>query len=203
MVAQRSHVQLVSELTEPPVVGRTYLVPAIWMSRGVGAAEMWWPVHGSQHDDVEFFNFPHQHYHVDQRFLTLRHLRVIGVYEDIRGMGPIERSFATPVHGAFAHVVGHPLRSELPPEPQLRRMRCMREMPPVPRQFRESKLVVDMHAHFAGRTAKRGRLGLVCPHRQYPLGQCVPDASGVITCPLHGLRVRASDGVVVMPERTP
>lgn len=181
---------VVSQLTSPPVVGKYYLVPAVYMQRESFKPAIWWPVHGSLHNDTQFFNFELQHYHVDQRFLTRAHLTYIGNFDDIRGWGPLQRSFAAPVHGTFAHIEHHPRHEKLPPKPELRRMRCMREMPELPPAFQGT----TMHAHFAGQTAKRGRLGLVCPHQQYPLGQSTPDADGIITCPLHGLRIRARDG---------
>lgn len=184
--------QIVSELTTPPEVGKFYLVPAILMSRFALAPEVWWPVHGSRHQDAEFFQFPHEHYHVDPRFLSRQHLHQIGDFMDRRGHGALERSYAQPVSPQFAAFPE--LKKPLPP-PTLRRMRCKRLMPDYP--YAGQDAIHRINAAFAGRVCKRGRLGLVCPHQQYPLGQQVPDADGIVTCPLHGLRIRAEDGVCV------
>ena len=186
-------IEPVAELKHAPIVGKFYLVPAIHMARYIDYGPLWWPTHGHRHDDAEFFDFPHQHYHVDQRFLTNRHIRQLGNFESINGMGPIERSFAGPITGRYAHVPKMKDSMQMPPDPVLRKMKCIREMPDMPFPFFGTKL----HAHYAGTVAKRGRLGLVCPHRQYPLGQCKVDENGIITCPLHGLRIRAVDGVCV------
>src|SRR5947209_5030398 len=85
--------QRADRLKEPPVVGRWYLVPAILWDRSshvhtagrsdqeiltdiqVSRGARWWPVWGNKHSDVEYFNFPTLHYHIDPRFLTRRHLK--------------------------------------------------------------------------------------------------------------------------------
>lgn len=187
----------VSEMSEAPIVGRYYLVPAIFMSRYRGK-ELWWPVHGRRHNDIQFFDFELEHYHVDPRFLTAKHVRQIGEFDDIRGWDAIQRSFAAPVHGekvwsASGGKVSYQAKNL--PAPELHKMKCMRLMPEYPAS--SQPVIHEINAHFDGKRCKRGRLGYVCPHQQYPLGSIVPDENGIITCPLHGLRVRAVDGVCV------
>lgn len=184
--------QTIADLTGPPEVGKMYLVPAIHMVRFACAPALWWPVHGSKHQDAEFFAFPHEHYHVDPRFLSVRHLKQIGEFRDVRGHTALERSFAQPVTGPYS---GYPRLEKPLPQPELRRMQCKRAMPDYP--YAAQDAIHKINAAFAGRVCKRGRLGLVCPHQQYPLGHLAPDADGIVTCPLHGLRIRAEDGVCV------
>jgi hypothetical protein len=47
---------------------------------------------------------------------------------------------------------------------------------------------------FKGKRLIRGSCGWICPHKGISLASMVPDESGVITRPLHGLRWKASDG---------
>ncbi|MBX9847503.1 MAG: Rieske 2Fe-2S domain-containing protein [Xanthobacteraceae bacterium] len=51
-------------------------------------------------------------------------------------------------------------------------------------------------AHFAGTQCARGKGGFICQHRNAVLGSIEP-RDGVITCPLHGLRIGAQTGVVL------
>jgi hypothetical protein len=184
--------ELVSELTLPPVVGKMYWVPAIHMDR-FGFKKLWWPIHGHKHNDEEFFNFKPDHYHVDQRFLSKRHLRqhTRGYHDD-----PLLNSFGKPLSGKYAHLeYDYPGKQLQPGRPELRRMRCQRDFPLYP--YENEGAVQKLNAAFVGKIANKGRLGLVCPHKQYPLGQLPADAEGIITCPLHGMRIRAIDGVCV------
>ncbi len=78
-----------------------------------------------------------------------------------------------------------------PPKPTLRRMRCT--MAHSTWGHEDSKLVVDLNRSFAGTRCAKGKRGWVCPHKQFPLGP-VAAIGGVVTCPLHGLRVDAETG---------
>lgn len=176
-------IETITTLRAAPVVGRWYMVPAVFMDRYDKSA-LWWPVHGPRHDDQAFFDFRHEHYHPDTRFLTNRHLRQIGD-GDAFGRSAVERAFVVPIHG-------WPPERPLP-YPELRRMQCRRVQQSWPHPgVKPTRALNDF---FRDCTAKRGRRGLVCPHQNYPLGQQPVDAAGIITCPLHGLRIRASDGL--------
>jgi hypothetical protein len=56
----------------------------------------------------------------------------------------------------------------------------------------------NMNTAFAGTQCRKGKRGFVCPHKLFPLGSVEPVA-GVITCPLHGMRIDAATGVCLGP----
>ena len=53
--------------------------------------------------------------------------------------------------------------------------------------------VTQLNESFAGQQCRKGKRGFVCPHKLFPLGS-VQVVDGVITCPLHGLRIDAQSG---------
>ena len=180
----------VDEMDGRPEVGRWYLVPAIWMNR-FGFGELWWPVVGPLHTDVEFFHFKAPHYHVDARFLTVRHLRQNGTnrFTD----DPASAALETPVIKPFAHRQDNP---EPPPKPEYRHMQCRRFGCDYP--YASMRQVQELRSHFSGAVAPRNASGhIVCPHRGARIDQLVPDEDGIVTCPLHGLRVHLSTCKVV------
>lgn len=188
-------------LTAPPVVGRFYLVPSVkWsfsVAFGMGCPEKtlkqletlsdakWWPVWGRKHDDVEFFNFPYQHYHIDPRFLTKRHWK------------EFEGSYRSALNVVQGTPLNHHDLIEGPPRPQLRRMKCT--MTDVVWQHPEAQAVVKIQKRFAGHPCRKSKLGFICPHQRFPLGSIAP-VDGVITCPLHGLRIDAASGRALAAE---
>lgn len=183
----------IDDISGPPIVGKFYMVPAILMERFNGQGELWWPITGPMHTDADHFNFPWPHYHVDARFLTTRHVR--GSAYDMGSrftQCPYEAHLAAPVHAKYAQTNRNPPFPE-PPKPELRRMRCARTGTGYP--YGTSDAVQGLRKDHAGDTARRNAEGhLICPHRGARLDQLVPDAEGVITCPLHGLRFNADTG---------
>lgn len=178
-------IERITELSEPPVVGRMYLVPTVkhgWNFDLVGNA---WPVFLPRHDDTQFFNFTDQHYHIDPRFVGVRDFK-----------STEEWSFEGDAFRVFQNAPLHRQRGwgkwamELT-DPVWRRRLCHRTA--IPYRYAEKPPIQKLKAHFAGQTAPHNRHGWVCPHQHASLGSIVPEA-GVITCPLHGLRIRASDG---------
>ena len=175
----------ITELDAPPVVSHHYLVPTItrpWRWFGLRA----WPVFLPLHDDARFFNFPDRHYHIDPRFLHAR------VWQSLEGAQP---------YGALGWLQKSPISRmrdeaiegfELPPI-ERRTMACKRTQ--VPYRFHDRPRVVGLLRHYAGVTCARNRHGWMCPHQHVSLASFEPDAHGVITCPLHGLRIRAADGI--------
>jgi hypothetical protein len=181
-------------LTEPPIVGRMYLVPAIpwaWNASALVSdphrSDMWWPVIGPKHTDLEFFNFRNPHYHVDPRFLSKRHWR---------------RLWDRPDGGKLLDVLGRPLSwSSLPDgprEPELRQMRCTRDVIEYPVRAATSQGVCELNNKYAGHQCVKGKRGWVCPHRKVSLGSVKP-IDGVVTCFLHGLRIDVETGVCLGP----
>jgi hypothetical protein len=177
-------IQRLDELTEPVEVGKWYLVPTV--------TAMWnnqieaWPVIGPQHNDSQCLDFEHQHYHPDCRFLV--------------GPGPENFWF-------WRAAMASPIQSNTKvnpeglPKPMWKRRKCKRlSNPALP------KLMADMAGsrwkgwvcHFdmwEGRQARHDGRGWVCPHRSVPLADHAA-VDGVITCPLHFLRIDAATGVV-------
>lgn len=172
--------QKITELSEPPIVGKTYLVPTIewkWCSRPVKV----WPIFLPLHDDIEFLNFPYPHYHVDARFLSKSDFRIHGFGDS--QFRPIARR-PNPESEQWNRDPGTPV---------WRRRKCLRSE--YLYCHSDKPEIQKMRKHFDGHKALPNRHGWVCPHRNFPLGSIGPDAEGVITCPLHGLRIRAADGV--------
>lgn len=188
---------VITRMKEAPVPGQYYRVPAVRMDRfglcrdrSVLVQSLWWPVIGKRHEDREFFNFALEHYHVDVRFLGRRHFAQTGRrgrFVD-RERDAISQAQA---QALLARIDVPPARRHLP-EPVLVRMKCYRANERW--NFPDAEAVMQMCSAFAGHQARHSDAGWVCPHRQYPLGQVEPDESGVITCPLHGLRIDARTG---------
>lgn len=173
-------------LVETPVEGRFYMVPCIWYPWITDARYDWWPVIGQRHKDKQFLNFDHPHYHVDGRFLSKR-----------------QRAFATDWrHESLEYILAaRPLNNRFrdPPaeQPTLKRRKCSSAHIEYGAHYQPT--IQKLAEHFEGRRCRRGENGWVCPHQATPLGSIKP-IQGVITCPLHGLRIDAATGVV-MPGR--
>ena len=187
-------------LKTPPVVGRQYLVPAILWDRhyfgyGVEGEEnilmglqnsrsaQWLPVWGRKHDDIEFFSFPYKHYHIDPRFLNKRQWSDFSLVSE-----------RTPLQYVQGQPLSHSGLPSGPAKPVLRKMRCTMAHSVWGHDGAES--VLKMNKAFSGRQCAKGKHGFVCPHQLFPLGS-VQAIDGVVTCPLHGLRINAETGVVL------
>lgn len=174
-------------LVGPPLVGRCYLVPCVrYDLRGLVSN---WPVMGPRHADAEHLNFPAVHYHLDLRFLSRHQLEWIGC----SWRGPEVEAAALPLseHRDGTH---GPL-----PEPTLRRLRCRRADHGYPTErVAKARGFRALWAAYAGRRCRRGKAGFICPHRHFPLASIVA-LDGIITCPLHGLRIDAASGIVLPP----
>lgn len=191
--------QRIDRMSEPPEVGKFYLVPAIaWEWRGLtdlprNVGDLYWPVIGNKHNDIEFFNFENLHYHVDPRFFTKRHWSKLYDRSSFAGSeenGKLLDALATPVNSSSM--------PDGPPSPQLRRMRCSMSAIPYSPYASRTRAVQALNKSFQGQKCSRGKLGWICPHRQVPLGSMTP-VEGIITCPLHGMRVNASTGECIGP----
>lgn len=181
----------ITNLSAPPVVGKWYLVPtSAYQWLGVKAARPW-PVFLPWHSDAEHLRFDEDHYHVDPRFLGR------AAWKMAQGWGGVE--FLDPTNRALSACQRWPLarhrgRDDLPGDIVWRRRRCERATAEY--VHGDKPTIVSLTAAFAGRQCKRARSGWVCPHQHVPMGS-VPVEDGVLTCPLHGLRIRDSDGVVL------
>lgn len=179
----------VDRLTEPPVVGEFYLVPTV-RSPWAGVTKDW-PVMGARHDDAEHLNFPHLHYHVDIRFLSDR---TIGS----SFYGSAHKGASSPLcyRGDNDKFIDHPA-------PIFKRRKCLRGSHEYPlERAADSEAFRTMWAAYAGAICKQGKAGFICPHRHFPLGS-IAAIDGVITCPLHGLRIDAETGIVLANAERP
>lgn len=176
-------IQRIDQLTQPPVIGRHYLVPTVrYPFRGKVND---WPVIGPRHEDAEIIGFPDNHYHLDGRFLSLRQVDLVAI--DAPGYDGLEYG-----------VAGRPLcyaSNSLHPDPHppviWRRRLCRRHLG-YPTEIAMMLWLPQLIEAYAGHILGPHR---ICPHRGAPLASIKPDDHGVVTCPLHGLRWRA-DGTL-------
>jgi hypothetical protein len=178
-------IQRITELNEMPVVGRFYLVPTVEHPWTFRHKPFPWPVFLPRHNDTQFFNFPEEHYHVDPRFLTPRDFAIIEDYGWSRTA--FEQCQGAPVAKWNAGAGAYELSAIV-----WRRRRCHRDA--IPYAFGEREPIKAIQAHWSGQTAPRNRYGWVCPHQSAALGSMAV-VDGVITCPLHGMRIRTADGM--------
>lgn len=173
----------VDKLSAPAVVGEWYLVPSIhyfWFFND--RKRYWYPVIGPKHDDVEDINFKDVHYHVDARFLSKSTWDKIEKYYPDRGAE----------YGVAARPMCHWDYPELP-VPVYRRMLCKRQVQYMGKFAFSPPWLGKLETRFSDRRLAGDRR--VCPHRGAPLAGTCPDASGIVTCPLHGLRWYADTGL--------
>lgn len=187
-------VPLLSDLREPPVPGKFYMVPVISYIyldiKGV------WPVLGPMHTDVEHFNFPYPHYHVDPRFLTAQQVKRVEGY-----WGVLMQSLAAVTGRQPLHRRGEPLPKG---RPVLARRKC--RSADAPYAYGDKDPVLALRKDFGDPAMPIARADgrLLCPHRKVDLSTLVPDEQGIVTCPLHGLRVdcRRSSAIHEVPACT-
>ena len=175
----------IADLREPPVVGRYYLVPCIrWKWHGMVAD---WPVNGPLHHDREGIGFDPVHYHIDGRFLTAKQARLAFRRESWMVAPPINANPLCNLYGAGPYTSGMPVR------PTLQRRRCSRASYAfeVPEHRTEAWGLKDRYGSPATAICRKDGRKL-CPHRKVDLSQFLPDADGIVTCPLHGLRVKVA-----------
>lgn len=155
------------ELDAPPVIGQLYLVPCVPHPRRAG---VWFPVLFPRHIDADPpIDFDRPHFAYDPRFLDLD-LVVPGLAE--------ARAGDVLLH---AHVG--------PGEPELRPLRCLREMPAFPNR---AYWLPELERAYAGRRSDCR----TCPHRGVSLRGLPEREGGLVECPGHGLRWRLRDGAL-------
>lgn len=187
-----SRLQRVTTLREPPIVGRFYLVPTveyIW-----GRRQDAWPVFLPKHEDAEHLNFRYSHYHVDPRFLSAVQRRHVTAWSEEVGEERWRREVEQVAQRSPLSRVEYGASESDPHGPIVwRRRRCS-----------QARIEYHYHDHidrklrpaFAGRVCHRSQTGWICPHKRFPLGSIAP-VDGVVTCPLHGLRIDAESGRVL------
>jgi hypothetical protein len=172
----------VDEMTSPPIVGRTYLVPCVRAPRDAEFPPGYVPVFGARHRDYDLIGFPYDHWHHDRRFTTPRHFAL--------GMRIAKERGAPAL--IFDQVLAVRTGADLP-EPVWRPRKCWREMPAYPDQ--PPRWLPDLEDAYQGKRL-RGACK-VCPHRGLPLASLPASPDGTVTCPGHGLRWNVSTGRLV------
>lgn len=158
--------QRIDTLTEPPVVGRLYLVPTIigeWFGM-----DRRWVVMGELHDDRQFFDFPRKHYHLDRRFLAL-------------SSEWVEAAETAPLCVMQGERIAW----------RIRKCRSRHQYFPA-----HLETVTAFQHAMVGTQCRRNEAGWICPHRGLSLGSVPANGRGIITCPMHGLMIGAATGVV-------
>jgi hypothetical protein len=181
----------IATLREPPVVGRYYMVPTVtfeWRGRTDT-----WPVLGGLHHDRELIGFDYLHYHFDGRFLTARQLAHLISHSSFH----IKRDFA--LNANVLSESGWRL-SGLPRKPTLARRLCKRAIQAWAAAEQAKSWRLADHYGDPAEPIRRPDGRVLCPHRKADLSQFTPDENGIVTCPLHGLRVRCSASVDRSPE---
>lgn len=166
--------------SEPAVIGRFYVVPCIYVipeNRPYGSpTDGFIPTIGPKHEDADILAFPHEHYHIDWRFVPAAMVESASQW-----IGKPHGIVITNTHG------GHKVQGQL----EMKRRKCRREMPDFPAQppsrsegaGRKWVLLEEMQS----RVCNRLKPGNICPHRGIDLTPFVkPD--GTVICPGHGLR---------------
>ena len=182
------------------IVGERYKVLHV-RARWGSYRPHWWPVIGPQHEDAEFLNFPHEHFHVDFRFLSeprrkrsndsFPHNVNATFFLPISWVCP--RGFRSPSNPKrpFAVALADPMLDCFPRKLwlQTRSAVYLGDSPAYPSAA--FTWMPELEAAYAD--AKLGP-ARVCPHRGADLSEIVPTDDGVIRCPLHGLGWCAETG---------
>jgi len=178
-----SRVKRVDELTESPVIGRTYLVPCVFDV----VSEHWIPVRGPLHDDREIIGFAAKHWHRDTRFAVKQ--REIDSDGGNRAQIQMLRVVA---EDKTTGEVRYLLR------------RCLSRDVDFPMKTTSSAgnvhrnpFAADLETAFEGMRLKC----MKCPHRGFDLSNMKPDHKGRVVCPGHGLQWNTRTGR--LNRRTP
>lgn len=191
-------IQRLDELTSPVEVGKHYLVPTV-TAEWFGTVRAW-PVIGPQHNDTQCLDFKIQHYHLDARFLLKFD------EDDSFYWGS---AFASPLQTHDGNIgIARKLAAVNPrglPDPVWRKRKCRRLQNPFINEMHlnAARLLRNWGCHFdmwRGKQARHDGRGWVCPHRSVPLADHAA-IDGVITCPLHLLRIDAATGTVLEPVK--
>lgn len=150
----------VSELEQPPEIGRMYRVPCVRVASGFYAG-LFLPALGELHEDRDL-GISNYHFHFDWRFIAdtlMRRLRRRG----------------------YIPVVSLILSPDAKPQHKTLLRKCVRAAPDFPSH---APWMARLEAEYL-----HARLlpGMVCPHRGMSLAS-QPVEDGCVTCPLHGLR---------------
>lgn len=176
----------IEDLTEPPVVGKLYMVPCIKLN------EVLWPILGPRHEDREFIGLPKQHQHYDLRFLS--GIQMDELCNRLTGKISLWDRFSgainLPDSEAHNRVYVGRRRAIISA-----RRRCMRTQPNYTVGLAPRPIWLDrLEKHLSDVPITCGR----CPHRGMPL-LSLPREPGtdIVTYPGHGLRWDLKTGKLI------
>lgn len=181
----------VEDLTEPPIVGKFYMVPCIRTQTVDGELvnNTWWPVTGPRHEDTEFIGFSKQHRHYDIRFLNNDQMDKLcnrGRHRKISFFGPDPDQPDSEAHNNVTTSNMEPVR---------RRLKCKRTQPSYSAGGTSTpRWIAPLSEHLSDARIKCGK----CPHRGLPL-LSLPREPGtdIVQCVGHGLRFDLKTGKLV------
>lgn len=175
--------QKITDLREPPIVGKYYLVPTINYVWDHMFSE--WPVMGPLHHDKEI-DFPSIHFHVDPRFL-----RGAQVKKAFKKLG----SFGVPNYNSMPIVPLYGRDDSFPRKPTYKKRRCFsNEYIWHHNTTPKASAVVWQKWGDRPQAIHRPDGRMLCPHKKVDLSQFPKDADGSLICPLHGMRVWCDGG---------
>lgn len=168
--------QRIVEMTEAPIVGTMYLVPCVaWYAEEIGEGKpVWLPVYSGLHRDKEIVKFPAQHWHLDWRFITKRHVSARGCWNCLEN----GRAFGVPVSA------GDDVENVSVNRPTEKRLKCVRMMPKYP--TKNAPWLKELSDAMAGETVIRSGKCNLCPHKMLPLDGTGDDPERTV-CRGHGL----------------
>ena len=185
------------------VVGQKYRRPCV-RAHWQGSYITWVPVIGPIHDDRKHIGAAFQHLHVDYRFLRPE-IRNALERELHRSPECSNRVFSTPVSDVSPLGLDDPISLDAPHLADVPIAAWLVTRPrvyhgPYPDYPHDATPWTEaLHQAYAGQSLIDGT---TCPHQGTNLSGFVPDALGVITCPLHGLQWCAKTGKIVYPKLT-
>lgn len=158
------------------IIGKYYLVPCVGLP-GMPANLSVCPVVGPLHEDAEFINFPHRHFHPDRRFVSDGWFKFYQWRDPKGSWSPV---YAFDIEGRDTGMV--PLGR--------RRMKMRREVG----SFRvDSPWLRKLERAYCKETLREGH---ICPHRGISCRGVVAENDGVV-CPGHGLKWNTETGGLV------
>ncbi|HRH68854.1 MAG TPA: hypothetical protein PLB89_05035 [Flavobacteriales bacterium] len=167
----------IDELTAPPVVGRTYLVPHVFQLTYPSDTRVgnWVPVRGAVHDDAEL-GVLRKHLHFDERFVSKAMMKRIGI-ENAHSWIVVIGQRDSSMRWSDGKVEWRPAR-------------CVTNVVGFANAGR-TKAFFRFHQEYRDKELLKGH---ICPHRGYDLSTIPANAEGVKVCPLHGLHWCAKTG---------
>ncbi|MBO0947338.1 Rieske (2Fe-2S) protein [Fibrella forsythiae] len=167
---------------QPYVVGKSYTVlVAVLASKWNGLRYV--PIIGPKHADDKILNFPHEHYHIDWRFVSP------AAYADATFCRSAGAEF-----GQVLHTEGEVNEVQAI---QKRRMYCFRDFGTFPVHI--PPWYDRLQQAYQKTTLGPKRL---CPHQGADLSSVAP-VDGAITCPLHGLKWCSHTGKLLVSQLKP